>query len=83
MSAIQKKMSIEPDDCTSRRIEVNGYPVILRFSSEPTPHLYQELRTLLVSSFTMDTSQMICNNNLGRTSTSTLKTEDAEIKSLA
>ena len=26
---------------------------------------------------------MICNNNLGRTSTSTLKTEDAEIKSLA
>ena len=81
MKQLEKIMQISPDDPTSMKMDVNGYPVILRFSSTSSPDIYNKVRSLLLSNFTMDNSSVVCDNTSGQEPNCTLKTEDTNKKS--
>ena len=80
MKQLEKIMQIAPDDPTSMKVDVNGYPVILRFSAVSSPDIYDKIRSLLLSNFTMDKSLMVCDNTPGQEPNCTLKTENIHTK---
>ena len=80
MKQLKNIMQISPDDRTSMKIDVDGYPVILRFSSTPSPDIYNKIRSLLLANFTMDNSSVVCDNTSGQEPNCTLKIEDANKK---
>ena len=82
MTQLEKTMQIQADDHTSQMLVVDGYPVILRFSSEFVPDIYNKIRGILLSSFTMDNSPAVCDNTPGQESGCTLTTEKANKKHL-
>ena len=82
MKQLEKTMQISPDDRTSMKIDVDGYPVILRFSNAPSPDIYNKIRSLLLANFTMDNSSVVCDNTSGQEPICTLKTEDVYCKHL-
>ena len=53
-SGMLEKMKIEKGDHTSKYMTVNGYPVTVRFSSEPSPEFYAQLKSVLLSSISVD-----------------------------
>ena len=73
MKQLEKIMQISPDDRTSMKMDVNGYPVILRFSSTSSPDIYNKVRSLLLANFTMDNSSVVCDNTSGQEPNCTLK----------
>ncbi len=82
MKHLEKIMQIAPDDRTSMNMDVNGYPVILRFSNTSSPDIYNKVRSLLLANFTMDKSSVVCDNTSGQEPICTLKIEDANKKHL-
>ena len=72
MTQLEKTMQIQADDHTSQMLRVDGHPVILRFSSEYVPDIYDKIRSILLSSFTMDNSRAVCDNTPGQESNCTL-----------
>lgn len=80
MTQLEKTMQIQANDHTSQMLRVDGHPVILRFSSEYVPDIYDKIRSILLSSFTMDNSRAVCDNTPGQESHCTLTIEDEVMK---
>ncbi len=76
MNRLEETMHITPEDNTSLKTKVNGYPVTLRFSATTSPDIYNNIRNLLLSSFTLDIPRTMCNNSPWKEPICTLKTED-------
>lgn len=73
MKQLDKIMQISPDDRSSMKVDMNGYSVILRFSSTFSLDIYNKIISLLLANFTMDKSLMVCNNTPGQEPNCTLK----------
>ena len=52
-------MKITPGDHISQRREINGYPVTLRFSPVPAPHISAQIKQILLSSITLDCEEQL------------------------
>ena len=54
MTRVEQVMKIKQGDHTSRRVQINGYPVTLRFSSAASPEIDAQVKQILLSSIALD-----------------------------
>lgn len=76
----KKSMTICACDSQSQYMVVNGYPVTLRFAADSDPDIYNKIRSLLLSNFTMDKGKNLCDNTSGQEPVCTLTTEHSQAK---
>ena len=80
MKEEEKGLTVSANDSQSQYMVVNGYPVTLRFAADSDPGIYDKIRDLLLSNFTMDKVKILCDNTSGQEPGCTLKTEHFHAK---
>ena len=80
MKEEEKGLKVSANDSQSQYMVVNGYPVTLRFAADADPGIYDKIRNLLLSNFTMDKGKNLCDNTSGQKPVCTLTTEHSQAK---
>ena len=80
MKEEEKGLTVPTGDSQSQYMVVNGYPVTLRFVADSDPGIYNKIRDLLLSNFTMDKVKILCDNTSGQKPVCTLTTEHSQAK---
>lgn len=80
MKEEEKGLTVSANDSQSQYMVVNGYPVTLRFAADSDPDIYNKIRSLLLSNFTMDKGKNLCDNTSGQKPVCTLTTEHSQAK---
>ena len=80
MKEEEKGLTVPTGDSQSQYMVVNGYPVTLRFAADSDPGIYDKIRDLLLSNFTMDKGKNLCDNTSGQEPVCTLTIEHSQAK---